>query len=309
MALQTLSPGGNNNASTTTFRAWGSALSAAVGAAGCVQTADTGQINWASVTVPGAGSTSAGYEVWRFNDTLQSTAPIYFKLEYGSSAVTAAGGLWLTVGTGSDGAGNISNASNAALTAPRTQLNTNGVSSVTYVNGSAADSTLAVFYAPTFTGTSSAGGLILIERSRGFDGTPNSDGCLVVNCHAPAAGGLPGLCACFPLSFLPNNFAPSGTNSVRAWSPGLSFGGGASLQVGGVLYLQPLFTHFNVRLGGPSKYVLGVTPTDLGGGSTVSVPHYGSTHSWLAAGYGNIAYPSLWGQWMGTCNSFLYRMD
>jgi hypothetical protein len=96
------------------FRAWGADYKTHLAAIGCVQTADTGQINWATATRPTTPvNTAAGYEIWRFNDALQATAPIFFKLEYGTGGSTNAAvgsqapGMWLTVGTGSDGAGNI----------------------------------------------------------------------------------------------------------------------------------------------------------------------------------------------------------
>lgn len=91
------------------FRAWGLACSTALAAAGFVQTADTGQINWVTVLKPVATNTKAGYEIWRFNDTLQATAPIFIRVDYGSSG-TASGngpGTWLTVGTSTNGAGTI----------------------------------------------------------------------------------------------------------------------------------------------------------------------------------------------------------
>ena len=62
--------------------------------AGLTQTSDSGQTN---------ADSSLGYQIWRFNDTLQSTAPIYFKLWY----QTASNVMQVIVGTGSDGAGNI----------------------------------------------------------------------------------------------------------------------------------------------------------------------------------------------------------
>jgi hypothetical protein len=88
------------------FRTWGLELSTALSAVGLVQTADTGQINWTTVTRPGT-NTAAGYEVYRFDDDLQGTAPIYFKLEYGTASTATIPQLWFTVGTGSDGAGSI----------------------------------------------------------------------------------------------------------------------------------------------------------------------------------------------------------
>lgn len=88
----------------TEFRAWGSEINSYLSAVGFVQTADTGQINWTTATRP-AVNTVAGYEVWRFSDSLQATAPIFFLLEYGTAAVSTYPIMYMTVGTGSDGAG------------------------------------------------------------------------------------------------------------------------------------------------------------------------------------------------------------
>lgn len=76
-------------------------------ALGWTQTSDTGQINLTTVAKPGSGVTSAGYEVWRMADTLQATNPVFLKIEYGTGASAAGFAVWLTLGTGSDGAGTI----------------------------------------------------------------------------------------------------------------------------------------------------------------------------------------------------------
>jgi hypothetical protein len=98
-----------DHSTTAGFRAWGSALSAAIQACGCALTADTGQINWATVNVPAGANTAAGYEIYAFTDTLQATSPIYIKLEYGTGPLGAANYpmLWVTVGTATNGAGTL----------------------------------------------------------------------------------------------------------------------------------------------------------------------------------------------------------
>jgi hypothetical protein len=92
--------------SDATFREWGLELSTKLAAAGLVQTADTGQINWTTVTRPGA-STEAGFEVWRMNDALQATAPVFFRIGYGTNSGTTGPRIQVTVGTGTDGAGTL----------------------------------------------------------------------------------------------------------------------------------------------------------------------------------------------------------
>lgn len=98
-----LLPDNSTNAST---RAWIQFIHDIFVAAGLIQTADTGQIpSIAALTTPAGASTSLGYEIWRFNDGL---AAVYFKIEYGSTSGSANNpGVWLTIGTGSNGAGAI----------------------------------------------------------------------------------------------------------------------------------------------------------------------------------------------------------
>lgn len=101
--------------SDATFREWGSELAAKFLAAGLVQTADTGQVNWVTVTRPGT-STFTPYEIWRFNDAQQTGAPIFIKVEYGTLTVATHPGLRFTVGTGSNGSGTLTG---TALTSAR----------------------------------------------------------------------------------------------------------------------------------------------------------------------------------------------
>ena len=96
-----------SNSSDSYFRAWGKWISDSFSAFGWVQTSDTGQVNWATVTYPTTTWTSRGYEIWRMNDSLQSTYPVFAKIEYGSAGTATIPWIRLTIGTGSDGAGNI----------------------------------------------------------------------------------------------------------------------------------------------------------------------------------------------------------
>lgn len=90
-----------DHTSTAGFRTWGSELSAKLASVGMVQTADTGQINWTTVTLPGT-STVGGYEIWKL-----SGGALYFKLEYGSGSGSNSPAITYTVGTGSNGSGTL----------------------------------------------------------------------------------------------------------------------------------------------------------------------------------------------------------
>ena len=106
MATTNWSNTGYHN-SDADFRTWGSALSTKLQAmAGLTKTADTGQINWATVTRAGS-STDAGYEIYYLNDAMHSTAPIYIKIYYGTGVSTGGPRLKFEVSTGSNGSGTL----------------------------------------------------------------------------------------------------------------------------------------------------------------------------------------------------------
>lgn len=95
---------------TTATDAWFrqyKSFSDALTAAGFPLTADTGQVNWTTVTVP-AASTYTAYEIRRFDDADQATWPVFIRIDYAYITSTQQHArIRLTFGTGSDGAGNI----------------------------------------------------------------------------------------------------------------------------------------------------------------------------------------------------------
>jgi hypothetical protein len=74
---------------------------------GWVNTADTGQLDIATAAAPGAANTKIGYKIYRMDDALQASAPVFVRFDFGSSSVAAQPGMWVTIGQGSDGAGTI----------------------------------------------------------------------------------------------------------------------------------------------------------------------------------------------------------
>ena len=103
------------NSSDATFRVWGLDISTRLASAGLVQTADTGQINWVTVARPAANA-YGGYEIWRFDDTAQATAPVFIKIEYGSSNNQTTPALRVTVSSGTNGAGTPTGIVSSAIT-------------------------------------------------------------------------------------------------------------------------------------------------------------------------------------------------
>jgi len=109
----------HSNSSDARFKNWAdnvTGISAQLAALGFTQTADTGQINWTTVTAP-AQNTFAGYEIWRAaNSANQTACPLFFKIEYGAqNNVVKNPRIRLTFGSGSDGAGVITGNQSAAV--------------------------------------------------------------------------------------------------------------------------------------------------------------------------------------------------
>lgn len=111
------------------LRAWSKFIYDTMIDGGWVQTADTGQINFTTVTKPTAVNQARGYIIMRMNDTLQATVPIYVRIDFGSSGAINSMGVWITIGAGSDGAGNITTKYFDSPTASAPPIGTNSNSS------------------------------------------------------------------------------------------------------------------------------------------------------------------------------------
>jgi hypothetical protein len=91
------------------FRLWAQFIEdTLVTTGGWLVTADTGQTTPATLLHPTVGNTKQGYRIYTMNDALQSTAPVFMRIDFGMGLVSVPG-IWITIGSGSDGAGNILN--------------------------------------------------------------------------------------------------------------------------------------------------------------------------------------------------------
>lgn len=301
------------------FRSWGSAISAALQAVGLVQTTDTGQINWTTVTSPTGTSAAseriAGYEVYKFNDSLQATKPIYIKIEYGTyfnANNTPAGGeptIYMTMGTGSNGAGTLA----GLVTARQRVLGNNAVFSGSSATPAAPTTLIPCYFSGDgsyFTmalGVTSAGpfsfaigtafssaitlpagfpAVVVIERTHDTTGVGTSNGAIFMssnwNSNSNTNATAPTVLSTF-LSFTTSATASS-TSALPVGMPGTGFGTGA---IGSNQYAWPLV----VATPDPQPQclsALAIYPSDLSPASTFSIPVLGSTHTYLACS-GNAA--------------------
>jgi hypothetical protein len=90
------------------FQAWATELIVkllAVNVTQLTQTADTGQLANPVVAARPSTNTAAGYWILKWDDGV--TTPLYFKVEPGTGGSATIPMIWITVGTGTDGAGTI----------------------------------------------------------------------------------------------------------------------------------------------------------------------------------------------------------
>lgn len=177
------------NTTSEEFRRWGKAVSDGIRAVGLVQAADTGQINWATVAAPTSGTavgTAQGYEIWQFDDALQSTAPIFMKIEYGARVATEFPEMWVTLGRGSDGAGNITGilAPRRAGTARTSVYGTGAfrgdVIEPIYVSSDGSSLCIAPRTGPVSTGSPVHVPTFVIDRSRDSSGAATAAGGVIL---------------------------------------------------------------------------------------------------------------------------------
>lgn len=260
-----------DNSSSARFQAWGGLVSSSLAAMGLVQTSDTGQIAaWSggsAPTAPGAANTVQGYEIWRFNDALQATVPVFIKIEYGSGNSASNPGLWLTVGSNSNGSGTLGG-----------QLMTRYQAS-SCANSSSQTGT-CVFSGDTnrvgvalFVNYPSAAQAFFIERTKNTDGSDSSLGVLVTqfNCannrliqFIPASGTVPS--AIFNTNIMP----PTGS--------------GSSGSLGSDVAVYP---HLHTKGGGylnAGMSCVGYFNGDISAYSTFVLTMYGNSHTFYPLG-------------------------
>ena len=204
-----------DQSSDAAFRAWIIEFHTLLTTAGLVNTSDTGQIDTATVTRPGAGSTSAGYKIYRFNDTLQATAPIFIKVEFGTGGSVTTPQIWLTVGTATNGAGSIT--PGAATTRSVASRSSAILSTVTPYTSRACviEGCAWIAFKSNSTVNSGFGGFS-IHRSCDSSGSPTADGFIVyflngsaitfgaqqVLVSGPQVSGVSSLCCMFPMGYV-----------------------------------------------------------------------------------------------------------
>lgn len=254
------------NDTDANFRLWGSAISAGILAAGWVQTADTGQINWTTVSKPASTNTSQGFEIWSTNDGLTTW---YLKIEYGSGSSSANNpSIWLTVGSATNGSGTLS-----GQTSTRTQFASSGSLSTAYncyYAGGTNWLSIAMFCQTANTSTYSIG--FSIEKPKTSSGSISDIGICVTawaatttafSQYVPSSGTVQ-----TATNFIPAPILASGTS-------------GRSLISGSSCGLLPCFCGDIIPY--PITGVMGFYYTDIAEGVTFTVSRFGTNTTYVSA--------------------------
>lgn len=250
-----------------------------------VQTADTGQTTPSGLTTPGGSNTKGGYCIYRMDDALQATAPVFVRIDFGSGSAANNPGIWITIGTGSDGSGNITGvrwnggASNAQIT-----CTANATVSGAY--GSASTNRIAVAIGFGDTTASRCFGFG-IERTKDVNGADTGTGVLLT-LMAPTGGVMPVIASSISygvaIAYIP--FATTVPPECIGWSyiltSGATTGFAGDVAVGLVVPFEGVarYPGYNflvcrssdfVSLAGPTISVYGNSVTYLRGGSIGNV--------------------------------------
>jgi hypothetical protein len=246
-----------------------------------VRTADTGQVNWA--TIPSEPSSlGRDYEVFALGGPLQATAPIFLRFDYAGYGVAGTYGVHITVGTTTDGAGTL-----GGLTVARLPLQNHAIGTPPVQWCWAASDQASYFtflYALDTAATGQDGvGMVVVERTRDPNGDANGVGFHVWRWQAFSlttttnaggwsrtfgAGSQPAVA-----DFCYNAMVPDLQNNTSASQPG------------GLFYAFPAYTWTPPAImGGASKALMFAYPPDFPRGSATPVTHYGESMTFIPLG-------------------------
>lgn len=165
-----------NLTSDATYRAACSEICAGLAAVGLVQTADTGQATWVSETKPVGANTFSHYQIYRFDDALQATNPIFIKVEFGTGSTASNLGLRFSFSSSTDGAGSlngtfISNTQTVSMARNRTDA------IPCYFSSDTGRLQMALFVSNSY---SAFAVVVSLSRTVDSNGDPTADGATLV---------------------------------------------------------------------------------------------------------------------------------
>jgi hypothetical protein len=253
-----------SNSTDALFRLWINEVHNALIAFGWTQTADTGQINFSTVTRPTTTNSFVGYAVYAMGDSLQSTCAVYMRLDFGTTLAQADGpGLKVQICIGStNGAGTL-----IGNVATQQTLNPNlGASATVLWAMRTAGSSSSFRFKWGSDGSTSTGFIFAVERDQDANGADASTG---VNF-------LTNWQTTWNSQFLE---LAGGTGAVEArWLAAVS--SGASQAAGGFVGVGPVRCQLGA-LRNPMKTVVVFARGDFADNATTQLVLYGTSRTYL----------------------------
>jgi hypothetical protein len=258
-----------DNGSNANYRSWGSAISAAIAAMGWVQTGDTGQVNWTTVTAP--GTNTYNYEIWTpgASDAFQTGATAYYlKVEYGNGASANQPDFKMSIGTGTNGAGTLTGFTMGPF--GNFSSNTGGQGSVTYECNFSGD------YNRMGINLWRNGGNICkflgVERTKDSSGNDNGEG---VNLVAVTFSGRR------QWQTIAFGVATGNLNAGALWNI-LGGNSNGDEAFNNAIPISPIFPNYG-KIGNPMT-IFGIAPSsDVAEGCYYTTTLYGATRTYLAS--------------------------
>jgi len=263
--------------STANLQSWVGPILQLLSDSGWVRTSDTGQTDLADMPAAAAANTVCGYQIWRMNDSLQSTVPVFVKFEFGSGGAVGNYSIWVTVGTGSDGAGNIT-----WIIQPQTRACYSATGSVTAASnflGSGGNNRL-VFFARSFVLANSYYLRLnfSIERTHAANGSDTSSGVMILANGGGSASAVFGPMGLFRVATFSGSQPPTST-SIGAYVPS----GTTWAYDGNYVGVCPV-SFFIDGPTNPSKNLMVYLDPDMSRLVPVSIPCYGTNLNFMPIG-------------------------
>lgn len=257
------------------FRSLGLQISQAFEAVGFIKTADTGQIDWATVLKPTSGATMAGFEIRQLPaSALQTANPVLVKISYGTSNQSQfVMGFTMQVGHTTDGAGTFTGIAGTIISCYSYDNNATG--NMNFISCDADHFSMALFLGIAGT-TSNYYCIFTVDRLRDETGTALDTGVNVFvlgNTVPQQCILLAGAGAQFPTTPLttPMCLMPPGANTNTTMGANINFS-----------YVYPYLGY----TGNPDMNLI-IYPGNaisVPGGTIMSFPMYGVEHTYVLCG-------------------------
>jgi hypothetical protein len=261
-----------DNSVVANFRAWVQFIDdTLIVTGGWVNTADTGQMVIATAAAPVGANNKVGYRIYRMADALQATAPVFMRIDFGSNWNSQpCPGIWVTIGTGSNGAGVITGQVFTPITSATlgAQSTSTGATSNSYGSADASRFTIALFI-----GSTPGFNLIFgLERTKDSSGNDTAEGLLYAQGGGSEFGGNTNYFSRAAFLILAGGTQPNqetGLSYVTSFNnPTQTFGG--DIGVGPIIFFKGVAQQ-------PGKNWMIANSSDLAAESAFSMVIYGVT--------------------------------